>query len=156
MTQPGWTPEELEAKSGKISSIRIDGRVMDHVEKTLEKDPIEIIAKTVKQQRDSMIGSLCGAYLTMTNADPSDVELIQQEKPDGSVSFRFKSREPIDYLWVIGDDEGPICICAPHLSEEAARAKREEFKALPENSGMDIWIAKVPFHGFVEDIKCPS
>lgn len=121
-------------------------------------DPIQFLVHRTKQQRIAMVGQLMGAYLEMTNLPPGEVELVQTEREDGSISFRFKAIEPPAYLWVISKTQADnledmpyiFKILAPHTRYEAVEAICVELNNTDEE--YDYHMAKVPFGGFPDDL----
>lgn len=151
--------KDIVDASGKPMSQRLEsdlGPIAPHVPKTLQKSPMELLATKAGQERASMIGMLAGSYLTATNLDPLDVELVQAEKEDGSLGFRFRPREPQDHLWVIVAGSTPTQILAHGTSPEAASQiaweERDRLRKETENPDLVVEAVRVPLRGFGEDI----
>lgn len=159
------SPQDIAARAGSANATVNMGDVSDKVQ-PISKDPTEVLAKRVGQQRDSMIGSLLGAYLSMTSYDPTEVELVQSVKEDGSIGFRFKPRslESPDMLWAlcarhtVQDKEmfGIVQVFSPGVSEQAARAAASSIEAQlreqqPEGD-ISVQAMQTRYVGFVEDL----
>ena len=132
------------------------------------QNPLNVLLARTKQQRASMIGALTGAYLTMTDLDPGDVEFVQSPKEDGSIGFRFRPKEPQDHLWVIKaqdcstGEEKLVRIMSNGCTEEAAKAYAAQCEAAMyehaktqeggERHDFSCEAIAVPLAGFAEDL----
>lgn len=156
------TPQDLQDRVGSAQATVSMSEAKDKVP-GITQDPVLILAKRMGQQRDSMIGALLGAYLSMTEYDPMEVELIQRVTDDG-MGFRFRPRDlqAPEKLWVLcarheidGKEMfGVVQVYGPGVSEKAAQAAAQGIEAQLVESGKKatVWPMLVDFRGFCEDL----
>lgn len=159
----GPSKHKLQQAAGQVSSFEAPVPVELG---PLEKDPTEVMSMIASQKRAEIVGSLLAAYTKMTGLDPTEVELVQRQRENGSIGYRFRPREELPVVWVIclstASSEGvlstsPVRTLPGTILEEAVEEYINAIEpTVKEQTGeffSSLFAVQVPFAGFPEDLQ---